>query len=525
MSRLLNKQIHLLKNDIQGMIDHETDRDLEIEKEIKLNHLKTLTDELNKLTIEEEKTKREKEYKKVCNASDSLEYHRIKNRPDRSDLLVIIKDNREKAKDEFNKFKKIEEEYQLKDSQEIPGFLFFNKNIISAYGKCPYIKIEENTFENRKRWLLSQKDFGKMYYDLYDKIIKESELNDFIDQKNNLEAYFQHKHSLILNESQDKLLKDALVYLKEYIECPIKSKKIKEKFKIVVNHFSILVAETECNISDYYSLNFDFSIPINTANIKSDTVNMPQFNTNVINIPMKGAIDDYNSRVNDYSRVKENIVKSKRFISNVKANLKLELYEHLLECDKVVTKQTGNNIGKRWPQLTDQERFDRYKSFSFYFVEKYLIKSNLVNVDQMGNIVSGLTEILTNSESDLIIKWNSKEGIIDKISNLKWDISSGFFIENIERATKKSIKKSVSSKTILTTENEKIINEETLKFILQNTNTKKIVDDMESHILKDLKDTFIENIKIKLKLKRITINDKKLVFEKFDEMYDIITHN
>jgi hypothetical protein len=147
----------------------------------------------------------------------------------------------------------------------------------------------------------------------------------------------------------------------------------------------------------------------------------------------------------------------------------------------------------------------------------------------MNNIVSGLTELLTNSESDLIIKWNSKEGIIDKISNLKWDVSSGFFIENVEKAEKKSFKKSVSNKTILTTENEKIINEETLKFILQNTSTKKVVSDdiseAETHVLKDLKDTFIENIKIKLKLKRITVNDKKLVFEKFDEMYDIITHN
>lgn len=518
MSKLLNKQIHLLKNDIQGMMDHN----LDFEKEIKLNQLKTLTDELNKLTIEEEKTKREKEYKKVCNASDSIEYHRNKNKPDRSDILITIKDNREKAKDEFNKFKKIEEEYQLQDSHEIPGFLFFNKNIIMAYGKCPYIKIEENTFENRKRWLLSQNDFGKMYYDLYDKIIKETDFNEFIDRKNNLETYFQHKHSLILNENQDKLLKDALVYLKEYIECPIKSKKIKEKFKIVVNHFSILVAETECNISDYYSLNFDFSIPINTVNIREKKIV-------VRSDIMKGAVDDYNSNVNEYSQVKENIVKSKRFISNVKANLKLELYEHLLECDKVVTKQVGNNMGKRWPQLTTEERLDRYKSFSVYFVEKYLIKSNLVNVDKMVSIVSGLTELLANSDSDLIIKWNSKEGIIDKISNLKWDVSSGFFIENVEKSEKKSIKKSVSNKTILTTENEKIINEETLKFILQNTSTKKIVSDdiseADTHVLKDLKDIFIENIKIKLKLKRITVNDKKLVFDKFDEMYDIITHN
>jgi hypothetical protein len=201
-----------------------------------------------------------------------------------------------------------------------------------------------------------------------------------------------------------------------------------------------------------------------------------------------------------------------------------------LESEKAVAKQIGNSIGKRWNQLSEEERLDRYKSFSVYFVEKYLIKSNLITNEQKDPILNTLTELLNNPESNLNIKWNSKHGIIDKISNLKWDASSGFFLEAIEELEKKSIKKSVSAKTILTKENEKVINEEILRFILQNLSKKTdggtdLGTDVGTDTTGELKEVFIEQLKIKLKLKRITLNDKKLVFEKFDEIYDIVTNN
>jgi hypothetical protein len=532
MSRLLNKQIHLLKNDIQEMMDDNSDL---LEKELKLSQLQTLTDELNKIMIQEDKDKRDKEYKKVCNVSDSMAYHRVKNKPDRDEILITIKDNREKAKDEFNRFKKIEMEYQKFDSIEIPAFLFFNKNVISSYGKCPYIKIEENTFENRKRWLSDQKDAGKIYYDLYDKVINETELNNLIENKNNLELYFDKKHNELLTESQQKLLSDALSYLDEYINCPIKTKKIKEKFKIVVNHFSILVHESECKLSDYFSSKLDFSIPVNLIPLKDGTNGTDRTKGSLNSSERKMFVGEYNSNVSDYINIKDSMVKSKKYITNVKANLKLELYEHLLESEKEVPKQLGNSIGKRWNQLLDEERLDRFKSFAVYFVEKYLIKSNLITDDQKEPILNTLAELLNNPESKLNIKWNSKAGIIDKIYNLKWEASTGFFLEVIDEPEKKSIKKTVSSKTILTKENEKVINEEVLRFILHNTSKKgtdvsadggtDVSTDVGSDAVQNLKNIFIEHLKSKLKLKRITLSDKNLVFDKFDEMYDIIIHN
>lgn len=530
MSRLLNKQIHLLKNDIQDLMNG--DDDCNLEKEMKLNQLQNLTNELNKITFEEEQAKREKEYKKVCNVSDSMTFHRVKHKAERSEILVTIKENREKAKDEFNRFKKIELEYHTLDSMEIPAFLFFNKNVIGSYGKCPYIKIEENTFENRKRWLTSQSDGGKVYYDLYEKVIKENELNDLLAKQTEFETYFENQHKTVLNESQTKLLTDALIYLDEYISCPIKTKKIKEKFKIVVNHFSILVHETECKISEYFSSKLDFNIPINLIPIKNPGEKMISDSSDGYK---KMLLDDYNSKVAEYITIKDSIVKSKKYIANVKANLKLELYEYLLESEKAVAKQIGNSIGKRWNQLTEEERLDRYRSFAVYFVEKYLIKSNLITDEEKEFNLNTLTELLNNSDSKLNVKWNSKHGIIDKICNLKWDATLlRVFIEEMEEPLKKSIKKTVSNKTILTKENEKVINEEILRFILHNlskttggdldTETNDKTTDI-TETTRPLKETFIEHLKIKLKLKRIILSDKKLVFEKFDEMYDIISNN
>ena len=85
------------------------------------------------------------------------------------------------------------------------------------------------------------------------------------------------------------------------------------------------------------------------------------------------------------------------------------------------------------------------------------------------------------------------------------------------------IKKISSIKTILNKKNEEIINEEIIKYILLKLNCKK--DTLDKLDTNDLKTSFIEILKLKLKLKRITNNDKTLIYKKFDEIYSVIINN
>ena len=79
-------------------------------------------------------------------------------------------------------------------------------------------------------------------------------------------------------------------------------------------------------------------------------------------------------------------------------------------------------------------------------------------------------------------------------------------------------KKINSIKTILTKQNEELINEEIIKYILLNIKN-NITEELDN-----FKIEFIEVLKFKLKLKRITNNDKLLVNKKFDEIYSVIIH-
>jgi hypothetical protein len=515
MSKLLTKQINLLKTDIQGLIETDIDP---LEKELKMNQLKTLTEELNKMVLEEQATKQQTEYRKAARASDTIEYHKIKNKPNRSELMITIQENRERAKDEFSRFKQIEEMYQRSDSNLIPAFLFFHKSVRDAYGLCPFIKIEENTFENRERWLKSFEDQGKIYYDLYDKMVNESGIVNLTQAKSEIEMTMNTLHNQILNEQQGNLLSDTIGFLKEYIDCPIKTKKIKEKFKIVVNHFSILNVETDCSISRFFSLLFDFEIPVNLLPNRRKVVidsdenieTEPESTEGVDNLVMREFRNSYEANVARYQQIKTDLVQTRKFINNTKANLKLELYEYLVSREKEIYQQTGQYMGKKLAQLTESELHDRLGSFAQYFVTKYLIRSDLIDISKKETVVMELTELL--KKEQLNIKWNTKSGVIEKIHNLKSDTDRMFYIEPLVEKEQVSVKKTVSSKTILSKEMEKVINEELLKFILNKSSNTK-----------ETKDLFLEHLKIKLKLKRITTNDKTSILEKYDEIYNVVT--
>ena len=88
-----------------------------------------------------------------------------------------------------------------------------------------------------------------------------------------------------------------------------------------------------------------------------------------------------------------------------------------------------------------------------------------------------------------------------------------------ESGSSDTLKKKVSSRTIITKDSEKIINEELLFFIL--TRIKNGVDTIDQ---KD-KEIFCDTIKIKLKVKKLMLNDKTRIYKKYDEIFEIVKNN
>ena len=143
MSRLLNKHITILKNDIQDLIDKEQKQEnsetlIEL-KESKKIELKNCIIQLNNLLQTEKQERNNKEIEKTSKTIDNLEYQRFKNNPNKNDIILNLKEKRIKAKDNYNLLKQIESDYITIDPPEFPAFLFFDKSIISNYNLCPFI--------------------------------------------------------------------------------------------------------------------------------------------------------------------------------------------------------------------------------------------------------------------------------------------------------------------------------------------------------------------------------------------------
>ena len=236
----------------------------------------------------------------------------------------------------------------------------------------------------------------------------------------------------------------------------------------------------------------------------------------------------------EYTTILEEIDISRRFINNTITNLKNELYQYLYK-NKSIKKQNCNQEGKyfkKWSKMTDDEKKDRYTSFAEYFVNKYLINGNIIEIEQMNDMTLLLTNLLIDNMKNISykhLKWNIKKGIIESINILKYDseINKFYLVEEKknkhEQSDEKKLhnlkpKKVSSTRTIFNKETEKIINEELFMFILDAKKNKKLD-------IKLLKEEFIEILKNKLLLKRITLNDKIHIFKIFDDIYTIIINN
>lgn len=533
---LVNQRITFLKNSIQEIIN----KTISVSDDAYINELnsrkKTYMNELEiamkELKIVKGKTKRENEYKRILRTNDSMEYHRIKNKPNSLELMDELQKKRQKAQIDFQKMSEIQSEYSIKEKElcpELPGFLFFHKDIITAYNICPYILLNENTKNNRIDWLKNQKDNGKLYNDLYDKYILYKEHNVLLNEKDNIICYFNKLHEDYLSPTQYELLKDSVEYLEEYINANIKTKKIKDKFKIIVNNISNLVMETGLNIHEYLFVHYKTFIPINVKKEQDITlVSTEELILKTSCSTTRAIINVYDDKIIEYKHILESIDVSQRFLRNSISNLNQELYQHIytiLHMKKEPIQRQKGKYFKKWSQLTYDEKLDRYYSFIDYYLAKYLFEPGLIDEDSKESVIQNVKELVVHNFDKIKfkdIKWNVKNGVIEDIYLLKFnEKTASFYFNESKEKEEKGVRKPSSVKSLLNKDTEKMINEELVLYIIYLKNNNKLINEN----MKQLKEAFIEKLKEKLHVKRITTSDKTEIFKKFDEFHTIIIHN
>lgn len=504
---ILEKEINLLKNIIQEIIDEYKIEINILKKEELLIKKNTFVEKLN-FTVNALKI--DNEISKVIRESDSLNYHRVKNKTNSSELMYDIKQKREDAKNNFEKLKIIEMQYDEKEIKEIPGFLFFDKNIIDIYGICPFIELSDTVYNDRQDWLINTYDKGLLYYDLYDKIVNKKSYNQIIANKQNLELEIERIHLDVLCEQQYILLQNIKESIIEYNSSETKNKKIKDKFKEVIRNTDSLFLNSGLQINTYLSEYYMVHIPNTKALVEKD----------------KLLSKIYYGKVQLYKDINQEIQSSLRFISNTVVNLKQLLYEYLYKKSNIKYVELGKFF-KKWSLLNNDEKLDRYESFSENFINKYFVEPKLIDDNKINSITHSLKQLFIENYTKIkykSIKWNVNRGIIEQVFCLKYNNTKEQFNIDIKEEEIKQInkiKKPISIRTILNKDTNKIINEEILIFLIQLKKSKKKI----SENIKESKELIIEKIKLKLHLKRITIKDKTEIYKTFDEIYTVIMNS
>jgi hypothetical protein len=546
----LKRDIQNLINDKKGSEDKFIIQKYDTDKRLKMDQLTKYTEQLKVIYKKEREEKQIKnDLELVGKQLDNLDFRNAKKNSDKT-KAKIAKEIRQNAHEKYLEYLQLEKMYYQIDPQALPGILFLNQKIIREYGICPYIKHDfavndninvENVnetvnqdltdliYNKRLEWLSSQTDNGVLYYNLYDTLINKKELTLLNDDKLELETNINKFTKDILTDDRYELWKKCVNFMEKYVEFNIKTKKLKESFKIFTHDLSILYSEVNINFHKYLALKYDYHIDVNDLTSKNELDSK--------NVILSDQFDEY---IEKYQNIIENIKTKSKFITNTIRNLKQDLCLFLTNNNKNTNLNTNNKkessyvqVGKyfkRWILLSQEERLERFESYCLYYVHVFLLDKDIIDISQRDDTVNTLSELLKSAyvSKKMIyrdIKWNTTKGIIELVKILHYDKELGFVLKYTKQIMEKRegdnnlTKKKLSFRTIITKESEKIINEDLLYFIVE-----RLGNGVETSTKED-KETFAERIKLKLKIKRLTINDKIKIFEKYDEIFHIVKNN
>ena len=564
----LEQRVNILKNDIEYIIklnktqisNEERKENVNL-KQKKMSELKKLSEDLKSIYKKEklEQSKRN-EILSIQKTMDNLDFRaaKKKNNSEAMDNAKKSKEQRELLRKSYLEAQEIEKKYLEKDSKILPGNLFLHEDIIKKYGLCPFInenEMNENGSEIEKKrleWLESKDDKGECYYNLYKDFYENTIINSLLKEKQKIEDSIEDFIKKSLSPSQYELYNDSISFLQEYIKCAIKSKRIKERYKNFINNMSILYMETSFPLHNYISLKYNIHIIINDISKGVKILDKQEKMVKIL------SIEEFEKLIDEFDKINKSCEQKSKFNMNIIKNLNSNLYYYLTDNEEFLKKFSMINIVdkkqnaitqegkyfKRWILLSNDEKLERFYSFSEYFINKFVSETE-------NNLVEKLYNLLKNDfvEKRIVYrdyKWNVQSGIIENIKILRYDKDKKDFILKYTTPKKKEASKKVSTKTIITKNIEKIINEELLYFIVKklksennetnNESNKETNNETNNEANKEAnneatenyvknKEEFFDNIKEKLSVKKINKTDKEIINKTYDNIYEIIKNN
>lgn len=452
-----------------------------------------------------------KEISKVRKLVASMEIHDLNKRNlskgGTFSAVTEVLEKRKKAEELFQKREAIKLFYQEYDSRLYPSFLFFHTDVVNVCGKCLFSHIRDESVDvlnletSRQTWLESTPDYGSCYYDLFARLCLKSRATQFskrLDELHNEVSSWLQSHLTLELYNQ---FKEAEHLLEDYKRHSVKSKKRKDQLNQVINILSLIYQETHLAVHSYLSKKH--AVPLVVNGIKATTDSPREIHV----LYVSEQLDKY---VDEMENVQNLLTTEVKYIKNVS--------EHLMECliDSHIRyiESSHAQIGKyfkKWSMMNQNEKEDRIQSFCEWYVDSYLLKTNIIDNSIRESLHKQMSEEVSNALSSNFltfrdIKWCAKKGIISKIEHILYlEQERKFFVEK-DSSAKQTIRKASVSKTIFLRSNENLINDTILQCVLKKMG--------EGETLVALKE--------KLKLHKMSSADKKTFRTRFMEIQSIV---
>lgn len=534
----IKNEISELKRQIQNIIDKKKGvtnineiRELDTVKKTQLGRLKRLSKRLKEIYAEE---RAKRDIKITGNMVDSIEFEGAKKTKTQGAMEKARKNKqkREEVKLKYLEYVDTESRYLERDSQDTPGMFFLHESVLSKYGLCPFMDIDitsdnieaiqKDIYIKRKQWLNEQEDSGEIYYNLYKKVFLQYEFEALKVKQSTKEEDLDKQLRNAFSESQLEIYLESLELLEEYNTCPVKTKRVKEKFKMVIQKISILFAETLMPLHEYLALKTNNS---NLLSINEVQVNIKNAESYTFVRKL------FSDTLQDYKQLLEEIEEKRKYNANTQRNLKNELYLYLTKQKTYLTYDKPSNgfqIGKyftRWNNLSADEKDERFESYAEFYVDRYMLRQQLTTKDDKPLVVEKIAHLLKKAyqSKQMIYRdfaWKTKKGLIEAVHTLRYDQENKeFFLARIKVDGKvKMVKKKASTRTIFTKDNQRLINETMLTFVLDNKDGLSKIED--THVTE-----CINKLKDKLRIKKLLNQDKEEVRKKLQEILHVVLNN
>lgn len=589
----LSNRIDLLKREVQYLIDKKKEilinvsyknkdqqlAEIDQEKMTKIQEIKRLVQNLKKIAHQErEQKQRAKELSMISRTIDNIEFGgaKKKNKAQAMEKAKSAKELRDQAREKYNSYLEYSEKYTAVDPSDVPAMLFLHESVIQKYELCPYIvldisgseKVTQEAREQRNAWLQQQEDGGKLYFDLYTRVISTIPLLELQTAILGKQSQIEGLVTEHISQTQRELFDNSKAFMEEYMNTHIKTKRLKERYKTLIHNLSVLYSETGMKIHEYFGVNYKTHLMINEIGKESKG-----------NGNKKILGEMFSDLVGELKELVDKVETEQRYINNTLRNVKHELYLFHTN-QKYTNNQALKNkvvqVGKyfkRWSTLTREEQNDRFLSFAMYYIDKFVVEGKLLAdtncskedmVEQLYKLLSESYEAKTLIYRDFT--WNTNKGMIESMKVIRYNEETyQFYLSDkagnpVARRKMKEEQKRGSVRTVITKETERVINEEILSFVIEavknedqsgnkdqqeqvtttticeqsaTTTTNKPTGKKQKtqakkknskKVLSD-KGRCIERIKAKLKVKKLSLNDKAILELKYDNFYQVVKTN